>query len=59
MREKVCMEKCVHTGRYITILNLKVQRQTAKGNREHSSVAFSAYFSLFLFAVVMELTSMA
>ena len=53
------MEKCVHTGRYITILNLKVQRQTAKGNREHSSVAFSAYFSLFLFAVVIELTSMA
>ena len=59
MREKVCMEKCVHTGRYITILNLKVQRQTAKGNREQSPAAFSAYFSLFLFAVVMELTSMA
>ena len=30
MREKVCMEKCVHTGRYITTLNMKVQRQTAK-----------------------------
>ena len=59
MREKVCMEKCVHTGRYITILNLKVQRQTAKGNREQSPIAFSAYFSLFLFAVVMELTNIA
>ena len=59
MREKVCMEKCVHTGQYITTLNMKVQRQTAKGNREQSSVAFSAYFSLFRFAVVIELTSMA